>query len=75
MVTEVTIKGSVANTLAGLPLQPVAEAADKQEADKEGELAEGEAGERAAKGWIDKQEVNKATYYAIYMDREINVNR
>ena len=50
MVTEVTIKGSVANTLAGLPLQPVAEAADKQEADKEGELAEGEAGERAAKG-------------------------
>lgn len=51
MVTEVTIKGSVANTLAGLPLQPVAEAADKQEADKqEGELAEREAGERAAKG-------------------------
>ena len=41
MVTEVTIKGSVANTLAGLPLQPVAEAADKQEADKqEGELAD-----------------------------------
>ena len=35
MVTEVTIKGSVANTLAGLPLQPVAEAADKQEADKQ----------------------------------------
>ena len=49
MVTEVTIKGSVANTLAGLPLQPVAEEqeADKlQEADKtdkESELAEGEA--------------------------------
>ena len=43
-MTEVTIKGSVANTLAGLPLQPVAEAAgsDKlQEADKqEGELAD-----------------------------------
>lgn len=50
MVTEVTIKGSVANTLAGLPLQPVAEAAgsDKlQEADKQEDKQEGE---RAAKG-------------------------
>ena len=59
MVTEVTIKGSVATTLAGLPLQPVAEEqeADKlQEADKtdkESELAEGEAGERAAKGKVE----------------------
>lgn len=60
MVTEVTIKGSVATTLAGLPLVPVAEAAEKaadtamelQEADKNGELAdsEGDEGERAAKG-------------------------